>query len=192
MLVPLAATAVTMAFLLRASHVTRGAAATRSGTIALVPKDSSFRPIPSGPNQPHGSVRYAADGNSLVLNVRAAGLDSSKRYSLDVKVDSVTYTVASRRAIGGIFAIDTTLAQAADGVCVGENYHPPQAVAGRHKMGFVIKLDGNPASGRARDRAPDLAAGGDLPCAGNGDGDYRGVLFESETADVLVDDKVRP
>lgn len=186
LLFPVAATAITV--ILVRSHAARTAhPPARGGVahIALVQKDSLFRPIPPTPGAPTGGVWYRLSGDRFAFTLRASGLVPHRRYELDLAVDGVTYTLASRPADGrGAIAIDTVLDQFAEGACVGANYHAPQAVRGRHRIKFAVKYDGSPPSGTMPATGSDgVRVGADLPCAGNGDGDYRYVLFESAIAE---------
>jgi hypothetical protein len=152
--------------------------------IALVQKDTLFQPIPPRPGAPTGAVTYLPTGDRFSFRLEASGLVPRRHYELDLTVDGVTYTMASRAASDrGTLAIDTTLTQFAEGACVGANYHQPLAVRGRHRIKFAVKNDGSPSSGTARTHTPGIAAGGDLPCAGNGDENYAYVLFEARIAD---------
>ncbi len=155
--------------------------------IALVQKDSLFRPIPPRQGAPAGAVWYVPTGGRLTFRLHASGLVPHRRYELDLTVDGVTYTMASRPASAeGTVAIDTSLDRFAEGACVGANYHPPRPIAGRHRLQFALKNDGSPRSGTmAGDSATRArwAGGADLPCAGNGDGNYSYVLYEAEVAE---------
>jgi hypothetical protein len=151
--------------------------------IGLVQKDAQFRPIPRSKGGATGSVWYTPSGRELSFQLRAEGLAPDKRYLVELAVDSIIYTLASRSADGdGDLAVDTTLTRFAEGVCVGPNYDPPRPLDGRHTIRFWIKADGNPRSGTGHDWSPQFADGADLPCSGNGDGDYTYVLLENEVA----------
>jgi hypothetical protein len=151
--------------------------------IPLVQKDSQFRPIPADAGGASGSVWYTPSGKELSFQLQAQGLAPRKRYLLEMAVGETIYTLASHEATkDGELAVDTTLTSFAEGVCVGPNYDPPRSLQGEHAIRFWLKADGNPPSGSGREHAPQFTDGQDLPCAGNGDGDYTYVLFENELA----------
>lgn len=130
-----------------------------------------------------GSIWYTPAGPRLGLELRVQHLTPGKRYILELDVDSTIYDVASYQADStGQIAADTSLTRFASGVCVGDNYHPPRPLQGPHTIRFWLKLDGNPPTGAQR--IADSAGGpsAELPCRGNGDGDYRYVLLESTIA----------
>lgn len=128
-----------------------------------------------------GSVWYTPSGASLSVRLSASGLDPGKHYIFEIQVDSTVYDVASLRAdAGGRLALDSVFAGVAEGTCVGDNYDPPMEFeSGRsYTLGFMLKRDGNAATGS--ERVPsDRGAGGDLRCTGNGDGDYDYALMEN-------------
>ena len=100
-----------------------------------------------------------------------------------MQADDAIYSVGSYAPDerGGL-AIDTTMAQFAEGVCVGTNFDMPRSVRGHHSIKFRIKRDGSPASGTM----PGIEAkapGGRLACHGNGDGNFGYVLLEDEDVD---------
>ncbi|MFN2433619.1 MAG: hypothetical protein ABR599_12540 [Gemmatimonadota bacterium] len=151
--------------------------------VGLVQKDAKFRPIPPDRGGATGTVWYTPAGETLELQLRAEGLDPQRQYLLEIGVDGTIYTIGSYRASGdGEMTLDTTLTRFAEGVCVGPNYDAPRPLAGPHEIRFWVKRDGNPPSGTGRDHAPEFSAGADLPCSGNGDGDYTYVLLENEVA----------
>lgn len=151
--------------------------------ISLLQKDERFRPLPPEKGGATGSIWYTPSGPELKFQLRAEGLVPGKRYLLEIAVEDTIYTLASRSAtMGGELAIDTTLTHFAEGVCVGPNYDPPRALAGPHAIRFWLKLDGNPRTGTGREHSPQFTEGQDLPCSGNGDGDYTYVLFENDVA----------
>lgn len=151
--------------------------------VTLSQKDASYRPIPRAAGGATGVVWYAPSGPALKFQLRAYGLRTGRRYLLELQVDDAIYTVASYLPdANGDLAIDTTLTQFQEGVCVGTNYDKPTPVTGEHHVKFWIKSDGSPSSGMM----PGVAAGApgaELACHGNGDGDYRYVLLENEIAD---------
>lgn len=129
---------------------------------------------------PSGSVWYTADGAELRLRLGAEHLDSGKHYIFELQVDSTVYDVASIAADGdGRIALDSVFAGVAEGICVGTNYDPPlRFEPGRsYTLGFMLKRDGNAATGTQR--VPGDAGAAELRCTGNGDGDYRYALMES-------------
>jgi hypothetical protein len=145
--------------------------------VVLVAKDAEFHEVAGA----RGRVDYVPAGSTLAFQLRAWGLDPNVRYLIELDVDTTIYAVASRAADQtGALALDTTLTRFAEGVCVGPNYDQPRALSGRHTIKFWVKRDGNPKSGTSRDaRRPESAS---LPCAGNGDGDYRYALLERQPA----------
>lgn len=151
-----------------------------AGSVALVEKDSEFHVIPASRGGPHGTVAVARRDRALALTLHAQGLAPGRRYAIELKVDDVAYTIASRAADAqGALALDTTLTQFADGVCVGANWRPPRGVTARVHLGFGIKNDGSPPSGTMPATTSEARGGADLPCAGNGDGNFRYVLYEA-------------
>ena len=162
-------------------------ASVRSGAgmsrVTLAQKDASFRPIPRAAGGATGVVWYAHSGPALRFVLRAYGLQPQHRYLLEIQADDAIYSVASYASDArGELAIDTALTQFAEGACVGANYDAPRSVQGPHRVKFWIKRDGNPPSGAS----PNVKAGtpgADLPCHGNGDGDYSYMLMENELAD---------
>ncbi len=129
---------------------------------------------------PTGSVWYTPDGAELRLRLGAEHLDSGKRYIFELQVDSTVYDVASIAADGdGRIALDSTFTGVAEGTCVGTNYDPPMRFEqGRsYALGFMLKRDGNPATGT--ERAPAGGGTAELRCTGNGDGDYGYALLEN-------------
>jgi hypothetical protein len=164
-----------------------GATLTRSDgreRVLLIRKSGTIRsgPLPFG--GPSGSVWYTPEGPRLGIELRAKRLTPGKRYILELAVDSATiYDVASYQAdSAGQIAVDTSLARFAEGLCVGDNYHPPRSLQGPHTIRFWLKLDGNPRTGMQRIADSTGALAAELPCTGNGDGDYRYVLLESAPA----------
>ena len=151
--------------------------------ITLSQKDSSFEPIPPSKGGASGEVVYEPEGTAFHFSLRAFSLSPGRRYVLELQVDSTIYSVTSRTADArGELGIDTTLAQFAEGVCVGTNFDPPRPIAGPHRVKFWIKYDGTPATGTMPDIAP-TAPGAQLACNGNGDGDFRYVLLDNDVAD---------
>ncbi len=151
--------------------------------VDLLQKDAQFRAIPPGRGGATGSVWYTLSGPQFGFKLEAKGLKPGKRYLIELAVDETIYTLASRAADSdGKLAIDTTLTAFAEGVCVGPNYDPPRPLDGAHTIRFWVKADGNPPSGSGRIHSPQFTEGQDLPCSGNGDGDYTYVLLENEVA----------
>ncbi|MFI5241632.1 MAG: hypothetical protein ACHQRL_01380 [Gemmatimonadales bacterium] len=151
--------------------------------VTLSQKDASFRPIPRAAGGATGVVWYVPTAPGLRFQLRAYGLRSGRRYVLEMQVDDAIYTVASYTPdTHGNLAIDTTITQFQEGVCVGANYDPPRPVLGHHKVKFWIKNDGSPASGTMPGTPPN-APGAQLACHGNGDGNYNYLLLENEVAD---------
>jgi len=136
-----------------------------------------------------GEVWYTPSGPSLSLRLSADNLDPGKRYIFEIQVDSTVYDVSSLSAdADGHLALDSSFTTVAEGTCVGDNYDPPLsfgAGAGRsYSLGFMLKRDGNAATGSQRVPAGGGAAGAgaELRCTGNGDGNYRYVLMENRLA----------
>jgi hypothetical protein len=151
--------------------------------VALIQKDAQFRPIPRGNGGATGSVSYTPSGPELGFKLGAQDLKPGRRYLIELAVDETIYTIASHEADeDGKLAMDTTLTRFAEGVCVGPNYDPPRPLDGAHTIRFWVKSDGNPASGSGRVHSPQFTEGQDLPCSGNGDGDYTYVLLENDVA----------
>lgn len=150
--------------------------------VALSQKDPAFRPIPASAGGATGEVLYAPTGASLRFQLRAHGLAPEHRYVLEMQVDSEIYTVASYSpdASGGL-SIDTALSRFEEGVCVGSNYDAPRAVPGAHVIKFWVKRDGSPVAGTMPGVARSVA-GSQLPCHGNGDGNYDYVLLDDGAA----------
>jgi hypothetical protein len=150
--------------------------------VTLSQKDASFQPIPRSAGGATGVVWYAPTGPSLRFQLRAFGLVPAKRYALEMQVDSAIYTVASYAPDArGELAVDTTLTEFREGICVGANYDQPTPAKGAHTIKFWVKKDGSPPTGTM----PGVAAGAPgagLSCHGNGDSDYKYVLLENETA----------
>jgi hypothetical protein len=154
--------------------------------IELVQKDASFQPIPADKGGATGRVWYTPSGRAFSFELEAAGLKPHRRYLIEVEVDRTVYVLASRAANRrGDLAVDTTLTSFAEGVCVGPNYDPPEPLAGPHAIRFWVKADGTPPSGAERHPVPGLAQEQELPCSGNGDGDYGYVLLENEIANYV-------
>src|SRR6185437_14977804 len=151
--------------------------------VTLSQKDASFRPIPPSAGGATGVVWYSPRGPGLHFQLKVSGLPANRRYLLELKMDDVIYTVASYTPDApGELAIDTTITEFAEGVCVGTNFDQPRPVSGHHLIKFWIKRDGNPASGTMPGIARS-APGAQLACHGNGDGNYGYVLLENEVAD---------
>lgn len=136
---------------------------------------------------PSGSVWYTPEGTELRLRLDVEHLDPGKRYIFEIQVDSTVYDVASIAADGdGRIALDSAFAEVAEGTCVGPNHDPPTRLEpGRsHTVGFMLKRDGNPATGTER-----VAGDGgtsELRCTGNGDGDFSYVLFGNRMGRITV------
>lgn len=150
--------------------------------VTLSQKDASFKPIPRAAGGATGVVWYAQSGPALHFTLRALGLKPSHKYLLEIQADDAIYSVSSRESDAqGEIAIDTTLTSFAEGACVGANYDAPRSVRGEHYVKFWIKRDGNPAKGFSPGAKPGQP-GAELPCSGNGDGDYAYMLMENEIA----------
>jgi hypothetical protein len=140
---------------------------------------------------PTGAVWYTPSGEHLRLRLSAEHLDPGKKYIFEIQVDSSVYDVASIAADGaGRIALDSTFSAVAEGICVGSNYDAPMRFEpGRsYTLGFMLKRDGNAASGRQR--VPSAVGGSsgpaELECTGNGDGDYAYALMENREGQFTV------
>ena len=151
--------------------------------VTLSPKESALRTILRAKGGASGEVLFEPTGSTFHFELRASALPPNHRYVLEIQADSTTYSVTTRApdAHGGL-AIDTTLAQFAEGVCVGANFDPPRRLEGRHAITFRLKRDGSPTSGTMPGVAPS-APGAQLACHGNGDGNYDYALLENEEGD---------
>jgi hypothetical protein len=151
--------------------------------VLLVRKEGT---VPSGTRPfggASGSVWYTPAGPRLGIELQVKRLTPGKRYILELAVDSTIYDIASYQAdTDGQIAVDTSLSRFAEGVCVGDNYHPPRPLQGPHTIRFWLKLDGNPPAGMQHVADSAGGSGMELPCRGNGDGDYRYILLESDVA----------
>jgi len=145
--------------------------------IGLSQKDAAFNVVPGGAS---GDVWFDAAAPAFTFKLSAAGLKPGVHYLIELYADNHTYEVTSRAAYPqGKIALDTTLTQFETGTCIGGDYVPPRAIRGNHTIKFLVKRDGNPASGTRRTKsrsAPDLA------CHGNGDEDFSYALFEDNVA----------
>jgi hypothetical protein len=131
-----------------------------------------------------GAVWYTPSGERLQLRMSAEHLDPGKKYIFEIQVDSSVYDVASIAADGdGRIALDSAFSAVAEGTCVGSNYDAPlHFESGRsYTVGFMLKRDGNVATGSERVPSDVGGASGpaELKCTGNGDGDYGYVLMEN-------------
>lgn len=184
LLIPLIAVAIFVVFFLRQPRESAQGDEEGLRRITLLQKDVNFQPVSPSDGGASGSVWYNPSGPLLSFQLQAEGLEPGKRYLVEIAVDEVIYTLASRGASrSGELALDTTLTRFAEGVCVGPNYDPPRPLDGRHALRFWVKKDGNPSAGDGRAHAPQFTEGQHLPCSGNGDGDYTYILFENEVAD---------
>jgi hypothetical protein len=178
----LAATAAVVFFATRSKTVIEKPRADGLMRVTLSQKDSAFEPIPASKGGATGEVLYTPTGPALHFKLHAEGLEPHRRYTLEMQVDGVIFTVASYSPDArGELAIDTTLARFEEGVCVGRNFDAPRPLAGAHTIKFWVKRDGSPASGTMPGIAPP-APGAMLPCHGNGDGNYDYVLLDNEVA----------
>ena len=182
-LVPaLVATAIAVFFMTRSHERPPKPRADGLLLVTLSQKDSTFTPIPASAGGASAEVLYSPAGPALYFRLRAHGLDPDRRYALEMQVDSAIYTIASYSpdARGGL-SIDTTMARFEEGVCVGRNFDAPRSAAGPHVIKFWVKRDGSPAAGTMPGIAPS-APGAQLPCHGNGDGNYNYVLLDNDVA----------
>jgi hypothetical protein len=178
----LIATAVVIFFLTRSHAHAPKPRADGLMLVTLSQKDSTFAPIPASAGGATGEVLYSPAGPALHFRLSAHGLASARRYALEMEVDGTVYTVASYApSAHGDLSIDTTMARFEEGVCVGRNFDPPRSMAGPHVIKFWLKRDGSPASGTMPGIAPS-SPGAQLPCHGNGDGNYDYVLLDNDVA----------
>lgn len=166
------------------------AASPSVGHIALVQKDSSWRPLPVGLHSPTGDVSYSTRGAPFRFTVRAAGLRPGTRYIIELTVDGAIGAAASRAAdSAGDVVLDTALSAFAGGTCgegrpagqgsdggTGTRGSGAPALRGAHQIKFTLRRNGRPAVG-----AP-VARPSGTACAGNGDGDFSYILFEEKVA----------
>jgi hypothetical protein len=133
---------------------------------------------------PTGAVWYTPSGEHLRLRLSAEHLDPGKKYIFEIQVDSTVYDVASIAADGdGRIALDSAFSAVAEGICVGSNYDAPMRFepGQSYVLGFMLKRDGNAASGSQQvpAGAGSTAGPAELRCTGNGDGDYGYALMEN-------------
>jgi hypothetical protein len=179
----LLATAVVAYFLARSSGAVKRKRADGMNSITLSQKDASFTTIPPSAGGASAVVLYSPTGPGFHLRLNASGFSPARRYALELQVDGTIYTVASYVADShGAIALDTTLTEFEEGVCVGRNYDPPHPVAGHHDIKVWMKHDGSPSAG-TMPGIPASFPGAQLPCRGDGDNDYRYVLLENAPAD---------
>ena len=151
--------------------------------VTLATKDAAFRIVPPSRGGALGAVWYTPRGAVLRIQLRANGLAPRRRYRLELSVDDTVFAVTSRQAdAAGGLAVDTTLHEFADGICVGDRYVAPRPLAGPHEIKFWLRADGSPVRGTLRASSARAAGGDSLPCRGNGDGDDRYVLLENAIA----------
>jgi hypothetical protein len=161
----------------RANRVSHAAPA---GFVTLVQKDSAFHVVDSAHGGASGRVWYDSTGPQLHFRVAANGLRAGLHYLLELNVDGTTYEVLSQAAdAAGVLVVDTTLEKFDNGVCVSGKVAPPRALDGAHEIKFLIKRDGNPATGTT---ATNPRGWSGPPCRGNGDFNYTYALFEGSVA----------
>jgi hypothetical protein len=179
----LLATAVVAYFLARSPKTVKRKRADGMSSITLSQKDASYQLIPPSAGGASAVVLYSPSGPGFHLRLNASGLKPGRRYALEMQVDGTIYTVASylADAHGGV-AFDTTLSAFQEGVCVGKNYDPPLPASGHHDIKIWMKHDGSPPAG-TMPGIPANFPGAQLPCHGDGDGDYHYVLLENAPAD---------
>jgi hypothetical protein len=179
----LAATAVVVYLFARSPSIPEKVRPDGMREITLSQKDSAYAVVPPSAGGASAVVLYAPKGSGFHFSLHASRLPAGHRYALEMEVDGVIYTVASYSPDArGELAIDTTLRQFEEGVCVGTNYDPPRSASGHHVIKIWVKRDGSPASGTMPRIAP-TAPGAQLACHGDGDGNYGYVLLENEAAD---------
>lgn len=180
----LAATAIVVYFFAKSPSASEKARPDGMKQLTLSQKEpSSFAVIPPSAGGAAAVVLYASTGPSFHFILHASQLPVGHRYALELEVDGVIYTVASYTPDSrGDLAVDTTLTEFQEGVCVGANYDAPKSASGRHLIKIWVKHDGSPASGTMPGIASS-APGAQLACHGDGDGNYGYVLLENEAAD---------
>jgi hypothetical protein len=132
---------------------------------------------------PSGSVWYTPDAEQLELRMSAQNLEAGRHYIFEIQVDSTVYDVASIAAdADGRIALNGAFETVSEGTCVGGSYDQPVRLEGgrSYTLAFMIKRDGNPATGSQRVAGLDGIS--ELSCTGNGDGDYTYVLLENRLA----------
>lgn len=134
----------------------------------LVAKDAHYEIIPPARGGATGSVWFSPSGNRLSLEMRASDLAPRLHYVAVVVVDGNAYPFARLAADSlGRISLDTTLIRFSRDACARGKATRSRALVGGHDIKFWIRRDGAPA--------------GHGPCAGNGDGDDRPVLYEAVT-----------
>lgn len=179
----LAATAIVAFFFFRSAPPSEKARPDGMKLLTLSQKDPSFRVIPPAKGGSSAVVLYAPTGPAFHFILHASQLSAGHRFALELEVDGVIYTVESfSPGPRGDVALDTTLTQFQEGVCVGANYDSPKSASGHHVIKIWIKRDGSPKSGMLPGIASS-APGAQLACHGNGDGIFDYVLLENAAAD---------
>lgn len=134
----------------------------------LVAKDAHYEIIPRARGGATGTVWFSPGGNRLSLELRASDLAPRLHYVAVVVVDGTVYPFARLAADSlGRIAIDTALIGFSSDLCARGKTTRLRPLEGGHDIKFWIRRDGAPA--------------GHGPCAGNGDGDDRPVLYEAVT-----------
>jgi hypothetical protein len=147
--------------------------------IGLSQKDAAFHVVPGGAA---GDVWFDAVAPTFTFRLSASGLKPGVHYLVELYADDHAYEVTSRAADPqGRISLDTTLTRFETGACIGGDYVPPRPLRGNHTIKFLLKRDGNPASGTRRTLSRSVEPP-DLPCHGNGDEDFTYTLFEDNVA----------
>ncbi len=129
-----------------------------------------------------GDVWFDAAAPTFTFRFAATGLKPGTHYLIELFADNSPYELTSRTADAqGRINLDTTLTRFETGACIGGDYVAPRPLRGIHSIKFLLKRDGNPASGTRRTRSRS-ATTPDLPCHGNGDEDFTYALFEDNVA----------
>ncbi len=149
------------------------------GTYLLVEKDPDTWEIIEGKEAASGKVTYNLSGSTFNFDLKAKKLEPNRKYRIDfivtVTVDDKTtstyYSIASVASDHrGTIRYAAELSQFAEAVCVNGEFDEPTPIqSGRtYEIKIHVKYDGSPPSGES----------GDLPCSGEGDGNFDYVLFE--------------
>lgn len=134
----------------------------------LVAKDAHYHIIPAARGGATGTVWFSPRGGQLSLELSAAGLSPRLHYVAVVVVNGTAYPFARLTADSlGRIALDTALTRFSGDACAVGTAKRSRALDGQHLIKFWVRRDG--------------ASAGGGPCAGNGDGDERQVLFEKTT-----------
>ena len=152
------------------------------GHVGLIQKDAAFQVVPADRGGAYGDVWFNAAAPTFAFRLSAVGLKPGVHYLIELNVDDVTYELTSRPADPrGAVKLDTTLSRFATGACDGGEYARPRSVSGNHRIKFLVKRDGNPATGTKRAHST-LSSPPAVACHGNGDDNFTYALFEDNVA----------